>query len=48
MVKARRGHIVTIASSAGLFGVPKLSAYCATKFAAVGFHEGITCEIKVS
>lgn len=31
MMLAKRGHIVTIASSAGLIGVPGLSDYCASK-----------------
>ncbi len=47
MIKDGSGHIVTISSAAGLFGVPRLSAYCGTKFAAVGFHESIANEVKV-
>lgn len=46
MISTGSGHIVTISSSAGLFGVPKLSSYCATKHAAIGFHESITAELK--
>jgi all-trans-retinol dehydrogenase (NAD+) len=48
MIKDGSGHIVTISSAAGLFGVPRLSAYCGTKFAAVGFHESIANEVKVA
>jgi len=48
MIKDKKGHIVTIASAAGLFGVPRLAAYCGTKFAAVGFHETLTSEFKVA
>jgi len=47
MVKTGTGHIVTIASAAGLFGVPRITDYCGTKFAAVGFHESLTSELKV-
>jgi len=39
------GHIVTIASAAGLFGTRKLTDYCASKFAAVGFMESLTIEL---
>ena len=39
------GHIVTIASAAGLFGGRKLVDYCASKFAAVGFMESLTIEL---
>ena len=38
MVERNHGHIVTIASSAGLVGVSKLTDYCASKWAAVGFE----------
>lgn len=48
MVKRNRGHIVTIASAAGLVGVPKLADYCASKFAAVGFDESLRIEMKMS
>jgi hypothetical protein len=37
MIKTNCGHIVTIASAAGLCGVNGLADYCASKFAAVGF-----------
>lgn len=48
MVKRNRGHIVTIASAAGLVGVPKLADYSASKFAAVGFDESLRIEMKMS
>lgn len=35
------GHIVTIASMAGLTGAARLVDYCASKFAAVGFMESL-------
>lgn len=47
MMKKNHGHIVNIASSAGLFGVAGLVDYCASKFAAVGVHESITSELNV-
>ncbi|NXC63624.1 RDHE2 dehydrogenase, partial [Aleadryas rufinucha] len=46
MVAANHGHLVSIASSAGLVGVNKLSDYCASKFAAVGFAESIDMELR--
>lgn len=45
MKEKNRGHIITIASGAGLFGVPSLVDYCASKFAAVGIHESIASEL---
>ena len=35
------GHIVTVASVMALSAVAGLSAYCASKWAAMGFHESI-------
>lgn len=46
MVAADRGHLVTIASAAGLVGVAGLSDYCASKFAAFGFHEALRLELR--
>jgi all-trans-retinol dehydrogenase (NAD+) len=37
MVAANQGHLVTVASAAGLVGVRRLSDYCASKWAAIGF-----------
>ncbi|KAM4811619.1 estradiol 17-beta-dehydrogenase 11 [Urocitellus parryii] len=45
MMKNNHGHIVTVASAAGLIGVPFLLAYCSSKFAAVGFHGALTEEL---
>ncbi|XP_025091029.1 epidermal retinol dehydrogenase 2-like [Pomacea canaliculata] len=45
MMIRNHGHIVTIASSAGLLGVTGLSDYCASKFAAVGFDESLRNEL---
>ncbi|NXS29967.1 RDHE2 dehydrogenase, partial [Pomatostomus ruficeps] len=46
MIAANHGHLVSIASSAGLCGVNNLSDYCASKFAAVGFAESIDMEMR--
>jgi len=47
MLDRNHGHIVTIASGAGLFGMPKLVDYCASKFAAVGMSEALTMELRL-
>lgn len=44
MLEHNHGHIVTIASGAGLGGVSGLVDYCSSKFAAVGLHEALTYE----
>jgi all-trans-retinol dehydrogenase (NAD+) len=46
MISKGQGHIVTIASAGGLIGVPNLSDYSASKFAAVGFDESLRVELK--
>jgi all-trans-retinol dehydrogenase (NAD+) len=46
MIRKRSGHIVTIASAGGLIGVPKMTDYSASKFAAVGFDESLRVELK--
>lgn len=48
MIKNRRGHIVTIASMAGLTGLPGLSDYCGSKFGAVAIDEAVRLELKQS
>ena len=45
MMKCNHGHIVTVASGAGLTGISFLMAYCSSKFAAVGFHSALTEEL---
>jgi all-trans-retinol dehydrogenase (NAD+) len=45
MIERGRGHLVTIASAAGLIGVARLSDYCATKWAAVGLDESLRVEL---
>ena len=46
MIKKNHGHIVSIASSAGLVGCPGLVDYCASKYGAVGFDESLRLEMK--
>lgn len=41
-----KGHIVSIASLAGMGGAPRLTDYCASKFAAVGFEESLRAELQ--
>ena len=45
MKKRNHGHIVTIASIAGLVGCNNLVDYCASKFANVGFNESLSLEL---
>jgi all-trans-retinol dehydrogenase (NAD+) len=46
MLAAGKGHIVTVASAAGLAGTSRLVDYAASKFAAVGFDESLRMELK--
>ena len=46
MIERNRGHVVTIASAAGIIGVAKLADYSASKFAAVGFDESLRVELR--
>jgi all-trans-retinol dehydrogenase (NAD+) len=46
MIRAGVGHVVTVASAAGVVGVAKLSDYCASKWAAVGFDESLRMELR--
>ena len=46
MIARGRGHVVTVASAAGLGGTSRLTDYCASKFAAVGFDESLRLELK--
>lgn len=48
MIRAGTGHVVTIASAAGLIGVARQVDYCASKWAAVGFDEALRMELKRS
>ena len=45
MVDRERGHIVNIASVAGLWGAPYITAYTAAKHALVGFTRSLALEV---
>ena len=45
MITRKSGHIVNIASVAASFGVAGLSAYCASKYAVLGFSESLFQEL---
>lgn len=45
MIANKRGHIVTVASLAGMTGCNKLSDYCASKSAAITFEESLRMEL---
>lgn len=46
MKQQQNGHIINIASTAGLEGMPMVSGYCATKWAVKGFSESIWRELR--
>lgn len=46
MLKKDSGHIVNVASVAASFGLPGIASYCASKFAMLGFSEGLKHELK--
>lgn len=48
MKAKKKGHIVSIASMAGLVGVTGLSDYCASKFGAVAIDETLRYELTKS
>jgi all-trans-retinol dehydrogenase (NAD+) len=48
MIERGGGHIVTVASAAGLIGVPRQTDYGASKHAAVGFDESLRMELRRS
>ena len=45
MLKKKSGHIVNVASVAASFGLPGIASYCASKFAMLGFSEGLKHEL---
>lgn len=45
MIARKSGHIVNLASVAASFGVAGLSAYCASKYAVLGFSESLYQEL---
>lgn len=46
MIADNSGHVVTIASAAGMIGVARLVDYCTSKWAAVGFDESLRMELR--
>lgn len=46
MIEKKQGHIVNIASAAGLIPNPKLSVYCASKHAVIGWGESMRLELE--
>lgn len=45
MLEQNSGHIVNVASVAASFGLPGIASYCASKFAMLGFSEGLRHEL---
>lgn len=45
MLAKNSGHIVNVASVAASFGLPGIASYCASKFAMLGFSEGLRHEL---
>jgi all-trans-retinol dehydrogenase (NAD+) len=48
MIERGSGHIVVVASAAGLIGTPRETDYAASKHAAVGFTEALRLELRRS
>ena len=48
MLEKKSGRIVNVASVAASFGLPGIASYCASKFAMLGFSEGLKHELKNS
>lgn len=46
MIQNGSGHIVNVASVAASVGIPKMASYCASKFAMLGFSEGLFHELQ--
>lgn len=46
MVKRGAGHIINVASLAGINGVPGIATYCATKHAVVGYTDTVRLELR--
>jgi all-trans-retinol dehydrogenase (NAD+) len=46
MLKRKSGHLVTIASAAGIIGITGLVDYSASKFGAFGYHEALAMELR--
>lgn len=46
MIERKKGHIINIASAAGLIATPKMSVYVASKHAVVGWSESVRLELE--
>ncbi|MDD5302339.1 MAG: SDR family oxidoreductase [Elusimicrobia bacterium] len=46
MIARNSGHVIMIASAAGLLGVPGMTVYSATKHAVIGFAESLRMELR--
>lgn len=46
MLARRSGHVVNIASAAGLVSNPKMSVYCASKWAVIGWSDSLRIEME--
>lgn len=46
MISRKKGHIINIASAAGLMAVPKMAVYVASKHAVVGWSESLRLELE--
>ncbi len=46
MIKMNQGHIINIASAAGMVSNPKMSVYVASKFSVVGWSDSLLLEMK--
>lgn len=46
MKKSGQGHIINISSVAGNTGIPKMTGYCATKYAVKGFSQALYKEVR--
>lgn len=46
MIERKKGHIINIASAAGMLPVPKMAAYVASKHAVVGWSESLRLEME--
>ena len=48
MIRRDCGCVCNIASAAGMLGVPKMSVYCASKWAVIGWTESMRIELKMA
>ncbi|MEI6454824.1 MAG: SDR family oxidoreductase [bacterium] len=46
MIARKSGHIVNISSAAGLLANPRMSVYCASKWAVIGWSESLRLELE--